>query len=501
MKARSLRYGCRAAIAATGVLLAACAVGPDYRAPAAPADGAYTEKPQPERTESAPVHGGEAQRLERGGEIAAEWWKLFKSPALDKLMQTALAGHPTLAAAQATLLQAEENLNAQYAVLYPSVDASLSARRQRTSGASFGNPSLPTNTFNLYNASVNVSYAIDLAGGARRELEALEAGVEFQRFQLEAAHLALTANIATTAFREASLREQIRATREIVEAQSRQLDLVEKQLALGAIPRSDVLGQRTQLAQTRATLPPLEKALAQTRNQLAVLIGKLPGEAMLPELDLAAFSLPQALPVSLPSDLVRQRPDIRAAEAIMQQTNARIGVAQALMFPQLTLSGSYGSAATSAGSLFDPGTQIWNIGASLLQPIFHAGELAAKKRGAVAAYEQAFAQYRQTVLGAFQNVADVLLALEYDALALKAQAEAETAARESLEVTRAQLKFGAASYLALLDAQRGYEQARIGLAQAQAVRFADTAALFQALGGGWWKRSEPGREAPPAVAN
>src|SRR6266446_575901 len=480
------------AIAGTTAFLAACAVGPDYRAPEAPAAGAYTERPQPERTEAAAVRGGEAQRFEAGAEISADWWKLFGSAALDELIRTALAGHPTLEAAQAALLQAQENLNAQYAVLYPSVDASLGAKRQRITGATFGNPSIPTNVFNLYNASVNVSYAIDVAGGARRELEALEAGIEFQRFQIEAAYLSLTSNIATTAFREASLREQVRATREIVEAQDRQLQLVEKQFALGAVARSDVLGQRAQLAQTRANLPPLEKALAQTRNQLAVLIGKFPGEAALPELELTAFQLPQTLPVSVPSDLVRQRPDIRAAEAILHQTNARIGVAQALMFPQLTLSGSYGTAATSAGKLFDPGTQLWNIGASLLQ---------ARKRGAVAAYDQAFAQYRQTVLGAFQNVADVLLALEFDAAALKAQAEAEAAARESLEVTRMQLQFGAANYLALFNAQRQYEQARIGLAQAQAARYADTAALFQALGGGWWKRGEPAGEAPSALAN
>ncbi|HEX9571975.1 MAG TPA: efflux transporter outer membrane subunit [Burkholderiales bacterium] len=489
------------AIAGTGALLAACAVGPDYRAPDAPAINLYTEKPQPERTEAAAVRGGEAQRFEVGAGISADWWKLFGSAALDELIRTALAGHPTLDAAQAALLQAQENLNAQYAVLYPSVDANLGAKRQRITGATFGNPSIPTNVFNLYNASVNVTYAIDVAGGARRELEALEAGIEFQRFQIEAAYLSLTSNIATTAFREASLREQVRATREIVEAQDRQLQLVEKQFALGAVARSDVLGQRAQLAQTRANLPPLEKALAQTRNQLAVLIGKLPGEAALPELELTAFQLPQTLPVSVPSDLVRQRPDIRAAEAILHQTNARIGVAQALMFPQLTLSGSYGTAATSAGKLFDPGTQLWNIGASLLQPVFHAGQLQARKRGAVAAYDQAFAQYRQTVLGAFQNVADVLLALEFDAAALKAQAEAEAAARESLEVTRMQLQFGAANYLALFNAQRQYEQARIGLVQAQAARYADTAALFQALGGGWWKRGEPAGEAPSALAN
>jgi len=338
------------------------------------------------------------------------------------------------------------------------------------------------------------------AGGAGRGLEALQAGIDFQRFQLEAAYLSLTANIATTAFREASLREQIRATREILDLQERGMQLVEKQFVIGAVSRADVLAQRAPLAATRASVPPLEKALAQTRNQLAVLVGRFPGEAGLPELDLSAFQLPQNLPLSLPSDLVRQRPDIRAAETVLRQTNARIGVAQALMFPQLTLSGGYGTLSTSISNLFDPGTQVWNIGASLLQPIFHAGQLQARKRGAEAAYDQAFAQYQQTVLGAFQNVADVLFALEFDAVALKAQAEAETAARESLEMTQKQFEFGSTSYLALLLAQRQFEQARIGLVQAQAARYADTAALFQALGGGWWSRGEQD-PARPTLAN
>jgi NodT family efflux transporter outer membrane factor (OMF) lipoprotein len=487
------------AIIVAVAFLAACAVGPDYRAPDVPAFSLYTEKPQPEQTEGAQIRGGEAQRFEVGAKISAEWWTLFGSPELDGLMRTALVSHPTLAAAQAALRQAEENLNAQYAVLYPSVDAGVSAKRQQINGAAFGNPAIPGSIFNLYNASVNVSYAIDVAGGARRELEALEAGIDFQRLQLEAAYLSLTGNIATTAFREASLREQIRATRDIVDSQDRQLQLVEKQFELGAISRSDVLAQRAQLAQTRANLPPLEKALAQTRNQLAVLIGKFPGEAGLPELDLSAFQLPQNLPLSLPSDLVRQRPDIRSAEAILHQTNARIGVAQALMFPQLTLSGSYGAASTNS-NLFSAGAGLWSIGASLLQPIFHAGQLQARKRGAVAAYDQAFAQYQLAVLGAFQNVADVLFALEFDAVALKAQAEAEAAARESLEMTRKQLQFGSANYLALYNAQRQYEQAKISLVQAQAARYADTAALFQALGGGWWRRAEQD-SARPRLAN
>lgn len=489
------------ATVAVAVLLSGCAVGPDYRAPEAPAASSYTEKALVEGTDSAPVQGGDAQRFEVGAKIAADWWTIFGSAELDALVRMALSGQPTLAAAQAALRQAEENVNAQYSVLYPSVDAKLGAQRQRFSGATFGNPSLPSTTFNLYNASVNVSYAIDVAGGARRELEALKAGVDFQRFQVEAAYLSLTANVVTTAFREASLREQIRATRQISESQDSQLRLAEKQFQLGAISGSDVLGQRAQAAQTRATLPPLEKALGQTRNQLAVLIGKLPADAKLPELDFSAFRLPGELPVSVASELLRQRPDVRQAEAIMRQTNARIGVAEALMFPQLTLSGSYGYASTSTGTLFNPGAQLWSIGANLLQPIFHAGQLAAQKRGAEAAYDQAFAQYRQAVLVAFQDVADVLLALEYDATALKAQAEAEAASRESLEVTQQQLKFGAASYLQLFNAQRQYSLAKAALVQAQAARYADTAALFQALGGGWWNRTEAADTTSAKLAN
>jgi NodT family efflux transporter outer membrane factor (OMF) lipoprotein len=476
------------ALAAMAVLASACVVGPDYRAPKDPAVGSYTESPLPNQTETAPVQGGEAQHFETGAEISAQWWQLFGSAALDDMIRAALANHPTLDAARAALRQAQENLTAQTSVLYPSVDAALGAKRQRFSGASIGQPSLPPSVFNLYNASVNVSYQIDVAGGARRELEALQAQIDFQRFQLEAAYQSLAANIATTAFQEASLREQIRATHEIIQAQEHQVQLVEKQFAVGAVSRADLLAQQAPLALTRASLPPLEKALAQTRNQLAVLVGQFPGNAALPQLDISAFHLPQTLPVSLPSDLVRQRPDIRAAETVLRQANAEIGVAEAGLFPQLTLSGSYGSASTSTGSLFDPSSVLWNIGGNLLQPIFHAGELQARKRGAEAAYDQAFAQYRQAVLVGFQNVADVLQALEADAAELKAQAEAESASRESFEVTRRQYELGSASYIALLISQRQYQQARIGLAQAQAARFADTAALFQALGGGWWQK-------------
>ncbi len=480
------------AIVLAGIVISGCAVGPDFRAPEAPSTNAYTATMVPSETEAASVPGGTAQHLVLGKELPAEWWTLFQSPSLDRLIQQALIDSPTLGAAEATLRQAQENLRAVTgSTLFPKVDASGSVVRQKVSGASFGQPETKFSPFTLYNASVNVSYTLDLFGGARRELEALRSQVDFQRFQLEAAWLTISSNIVTTAVQEAALRAVIRATQEIISAQEKQLDVVEHQFQLGAVSRSDVLAQAAQLAQTRATLPPLEKELAQTRHQLAVLAGKLPSEAAaLPEFDINALQLPQELPVSLPSLLVRQRPDIRASEALLHAASAQIGVATANLYPQLTLSGSYGSEAVTAGGLFTSGTGVWSVGAGLLQPLFHGGELSARRRAAIAAYDQASAQYRATVLQAFENVADVLRALDADARSLKAQADAETAARDLFDLTQKQFQLGAVSYLSLLNAERQYQQARISLVQAQALRFADTAALFQALGGGWWNRAE-----------
>ena len=472
-------------------MLAGCAVGPDFRQPAAPDTQSYTRAALPQETAATPGTGGAAQRFVSEQDIPAQWWTLFQSQALDQLIRQALQDSPTLAAAQGTLRESQENLRAQYgAALAPGVDASLSATRQRISGAAFG-PGGKANLFNLYNASVRVSYALDLFGGARRELESLRSQVDYQQFQLEGAYLALTANIVTTAVKEASLRAQMKATEGIVALQERQLEVVKNQFELGAVARSDVLAQQTQVAQTRATLPPLEKALALTRHQLAVLAGKLPSEAELPEFNLADLQLPQELPLSLPSSLVRQRPDIRASEALLHQASAQVGVATANMYPQLTLSASYGVESNKSRDLFNGNApSIWNLGANLLQPLFHGGELKHRRRAAVAAYDQAAALYRETVLQAFQDVADTLRALDTDARTLKAQAEAETAARDALELTREQFQLGAVSYLSLLNAERQYHLAQVILIQAQGTRYADTAALFQALGGGWWNRSE-----------
>lgn len=490
MKKRILTAALVAALATITASLSGCALGPDFKQPAAPAgaDGGYTPTPLPQQTASAPGTGGAAQQFAFGQEIPAQWWTLFRSPALDQLIRNALAQNPNMAAAEAVLREARENYNAQAGTLvYPSVSGQLGAARQKTSVASAG---AAAGVFNLYNASVNVAYSPDVFGATRRTLEGAQAAVDYQRFQLEATYLALSANVVTTAIQEASLRAQLQATREVLDALTRQLNVIEKQFEYGAIPRTTVLSQRNQVAQVAATVAPLEKALAAARHQLSVLAGKLPGEGGMPEFTLDSLTLPEQLPVSLPSALVRQRPDIRASEELLHQASAAIGVATAAQYPQITLSGSIGSASQTFGKLFESNTNAWSLAAGLTQPIFNGGALSARRRAAEAAYDGAAAQYRATVLAAFQNVADALRALDADAAALKAQAEAETLARESLTLAEQQYKLGGISYLVLLDAQRSYQQTHINLVQAQAARYADTAALFQALGGGWWNRQD-----------
>ena len=478
--------GCSVCLAAAG-----CAVGPDFKPPAAPMVKNYTAEPLSSQTAATPGEGGAPQRFLFGEEIPARWWELFHSEPLDRLIQLALAESPTLESARATLSQARENYHARSGTEYfPKLDATLSGTRQKTTGAAFGQPGLGSFVFGLYNATVSVSYALDLFGGGRRELEGLQAQVDYQRFQLEGARLALTANIATAAVKEASLRGQIAATREVLALEEKQLTVVQRQYRLGAVSRSYILAQQTQLAQTGATLPPLEQELAQIRHQLCVYVGRLPGEGGLPEFLLEKLDLPQRLPVSLPSSLVQQRPDIRGAEELLHAASAQVGVATANLYPQITLTGSFGSQASKLQELFASGTSVWGLGASLTQPIFHGGELTAKRRAALAAYDQAVAQYRETVLQAFQNVADVLRALESDAATLASQASAETAARDTFQLTAEQYSLGGVSYLALLNAERQYRQIRIGRVQAEAARFSDSAALFQALGGGWWNRPE-----------
>ena len=409
----------------TLALFAGCAVGPDFRPPAAPAVPGYTATALPERTAGSPGKDGVAQRLMAGREIPATWWTLFHCEGLDRLIRLALDNSPTLAAARATLRQAQEERRAQLGALFPQVDAGFTAQRSKISGAGFGQPNNRIAPFTLYNASVSVSYGLDIFGGARRELEALQAEVDYQRYQAEGAYLSLSANVVTAAVQEAALRAQLRATRQILDLEREQLSLIEARFTFGAASEVELALQRAQIAQIQVSLPPLEKALSQTRHLLAVLAGQFPSEAAgLPEFDLEALQLPAELPVSLPSALVHQRPDILAAEGLFHAACARVGVATANLYPQITLSGSLGSEAIKVGSLFGSGSAVWSLGAGVVQPVVHGGQLRARRRAVVAAYEQAGAQYRATVLQAFQEVADVLQALDKDAAALTAQSEA-----------------------------------------------------------------------------
>jgi NodT family efflux transporter outer membrane factor (OMF) lipoprotein len=477
-----------AGTALTLLTLAACAVGPDFAPPPTPPIAGYTpERPAP--TASAAVAGGAAQRFDGSRDIPGDWWKVFRSKELDALIAEALRTNPSLQAAQATLWQAKENLYAQAGVLLPNIDANSSLTRQRFSPAAFGQGG-SASIFNLYQTTVNISYAPDVFGGKRRAIEASEALAEFQRFELEATYLTLTSNVVTAAVQVASLRGQIDATQEVLKTETDQLEVVRNQFTLGAATRADVLTQESEVATTRATLPPLQKQLEQQRHILLTLTGRFPSEYHGDHLRLASFRLPTHLPLSLPSQLVEQRPDVRAAEQQMHQASAQIGVAIANRLPQFNLTADYGSAALNTATLFTPQTAIWSVAASGTQPIFHGFTLLHQERAAKAAYDVADAQYRNTVLGAFQNVADALRAIQLDAKTLAAQQESVRAASATLELVRSQYKLGAVTYVTLLNAQRSYAQALLALVQAQASRFADTAALYQALGGGWWNRND-----------
>ena len=467
-----------------------CAVGPNFSRPAAPVGG-YTRERLAAATVATPVPAGEAQRLIEGIDIPGQWWALFHSEPLNGLIEEALRNNPDLQAAQAALRVARETVLAQQGAYFPSVVASFTPSRQKdptgavAPTAASGNP-----TFSLFTAQVAVSYTPDVFGLNRRTVEGLAAQAEAQRFQVEATYLTLTANLVAAAVQEASIRGQIEATQEIITIGRALLESLRLQKALGRIAEADVAAQEAALAQAEASLPPLQKQLAVQRDLLTALMGRLPSKEPVERFELASLTLPQELPVSLPAQLVEQRPDVRAAEANLHAASAQIGVAVANRLPNVALTASDGSAATKIGQLFTPGTGLWSIAASLLQPVLDGGTLLHKERAARAAFDQAAAQYRSTIITACQNVADTLHALQTDAAAVQATARAEQAAVRSLEIARKQLELGAVNYPTVLTAQQTYVQARLALVQAQASRYADTAALFLALGGGWWNRTD-----------
>lgn len=477
------------------IALAGCTLGPDFVRPEVAADAGYSTHNLTTTARADIDAGGAAQRLIAGMDIPGQWWTLFRSPELNALVEEALRANPDISAAQAALRQANEQVYVDQASLFPVLNGNLSKTRQKVSGTTSGTASSPILT--LSSASLSVSYAPDVFGGTRRQIESSTAQAEYQRFQLEATYLTLSTNVVNTAVSLASLRDQIAATGQIIQLQSDQLDLLQAQRRLGAIADTDVLTQQTALAQTRATLAPLQKQLAQTRNQLMAYLGRFPNQDKGERFNLASLHLPQELPVSLPSAIVEKRPDVRSAQAQLQEASANIGVAVANQLPQFSITGSLGSTVASGSTLFSAGSGVWSLAGAIAQPLFDAGALEHRKRAAVAAYDQSAAQYRGTVLAAFQDVANALRALEADAEALKQQVAAEQSAQASLALVQAQYRLGAVAYINLLTAQQTYQNTVLSRVQAQAVRYSDTAALFQALGGGWWNRSDPDPQGRP----
>ena len=483
-------------------LLAGCAVGPDFVPPPAPDVQGYTPEPLGPRTASAATPGGQAQRFVRDLDLPGQWWTLFHSKPLNALVERALANNADVEAAQAALRVARQNVRAQVGSLFPQVDAGFSGLRTLPpiTGPEIDNSSVAP-TFNLFTTQLSVSYTPDVFGATRRAIETLEAQADAQRFQLEATYLTLTSNLAGAAVQEASLRGQIVATNQIIKIERDVLDLLRQQRKAGQIAELDVAAQEAALAQSEQTLPPLQKALAQQRDLLAALAGGFPSDKIAEKFELAALRLPRDLPVSLPSKLIEQRPDIKAAEANLHAAAAQIGVAIAARLPNITLTGTAGSTAPVMDQLFSSGSEWWLITGAVTQPIFHGGTLFHRELAAKAAFDQAKAQYRSTVIQGFQNVADALRAIQSDAVALQKAVAAERAAFRSLEIVRGRLRLGDINYLGLLSAQQTYQQAILSLAQAKAARYADTVTLFAALGGGWWNRQDVEPEKPVTIGD
>jgi len=455
-----------------GIGLTACMVGPDYQTPAAPTVKTYDK-------ETIKVDG---ISLNSDQAISDTWWQMYQSPALNALIAKALKNSPTLTAATARLRSSEETLAGNTANAYfPAIDGKLNAGRQKISGASFGNKNFGS-IFTLYGASVNVVYDLNFSGKAQRFLEAKQTEIDYNAIQLRAARLTLIGNIITTAVQEAGLRAQLEAQEEVIAAEKEALSISEQRYALGATAKNELLLQRTAVAQLETALPPLRKALTFSRHQLAVLVGEMPSEADLPTFTLTDLHLPESLPLTLPSELARQRPDIQGAEALLHQASAQLGVATANMYPQFSITSGMGTEGTRLIDLLTS-KPVWNLGANLVQPLFHAGELRAYKRAAEADFEQARAVYRSTLLQAFGNVADALQALQHDRQSYQLHQQAEALAKESHTLAVAQFNQGASSQLALLTAQSQWQQSHIAVIQARATLLNDTAALVQALGG------------------
>jgi NodT family efflux transporter outer membrane factor (OMF) lipoprotein len=473
------------------ILLCGCAVGPDFHRPAPPANAGFAPQPLPAVSASAVVYGGGAQHLVSGQDISFDWWTAFQCPPLNALVEQALRANPTIESTKAALRQAHELTLAAKGAFFPTVQASFTPSRNLTATGAVSPASASGKPYyTLDTAQVSVSYAPDVFGGTRRQVESQQAQEDMQRFETEAAYLTLTSNVVTAVIQEVSTRSQIAATEDIIEVNRKSLEILRNQQRFGYAMGIDAAAQEAALAQVEQTLPPLQKQLEETRDLIRALVGNLPNQDVAQTFTLSMLHLPEDLPLSLPSKIVEQRPDVRAAEEQMRSASANVGVAVAAMLPQITLTPSIGTAANSIATMFGGGTYFWSLVGSAAQTIFDGGTLLHKRRAADEALIQAAAQYRSTVISAFQNVADTLHALLSDADALKAAVRSEQAAKVTLDLTQRQSQVGYVNYLTLLQAQQAYQTAVINLVQAQANRFSDTAALFQALGGGWWHRAE-----------
>ena len=468
------------------MLLTGCVVGPDFKKPPAPQVDRYTATTLPTTTESTNVAGGNTQRFVNGMDIPREWWAMFHSCQLNTLIERSLKNNPNLKAAQSALAVANENVLAQKGLYYPNVSAGFSGARQHTSNTIAPVPDNNSFQFSLFTPQVSVSYTPDVFGLNRRTVESLQAQADAARFEVAATDITLTSNVVAAAVQEASLRDQIAATRQLITINNDMLNILKAQFAKGYVARLDVAAQEAQLAQVVATLPPLVKQLAQQRDLLAVLSGDFASQGPAEKFELSDLQLPGDLPVSLPSQLVAQRPDVLQAQENLHAASAEIGVAVANRLPNVTLTADAGYMALALGEAFASRNEFWTLAGSVAQPIFDGGALVHKELAARAAFAQAEQQYRATVQAAFQNVADTLNALDQDAAGLKAASASKDAAQITLDLSRKQWQTGYTDYLVLLNAEQAYQQAVIILIQAQTNRYADTAALFQALGGGWW---------------
>lgn len=487
------------ASALASLAVAGCEVGPDFHRPMGPAPARYTEQVLPARTPRVAAPGGAVQVEQVGRDVAGAWWQLFRSPELSALVVRGFHYSPNLEAARQALRTAQENALAQWGGLLPSLAGTVSGTTGQFSLATEGVPGV-TERYGFYNAQLGLSYDFDVFGGLRRGIENRLALVDQQRAELEAVYLTLTSNIVATAINEASLRAQIAAQQQLIAVYRNYLGTVQRQFELGGANGTDVALQRSQLAAAEAVLPPLEIALGKSRDALADYVGSTPAEAGLPVFTLGRLTLPQALPVSVPSSLLEQRPDVAQAEANLHAATALVGVAVANRLPQFSLPGGgtlVGTAAAQPAQLFTPGSYAIQLVAQAVQPIFQGGELLHAQRAAVAAMREAAAQWQQTALDAIANVSDTLIQLDGDSRLLGVTLEQQQAAARALTLAQLQYKLGGVAYLTVLQSEENAENAAISLVRAEASRYADTAALFVALGGGWWNR----HDAPPPPAS